>query len=588
MARPTSADADSAQTQNSEAAKYYEDFLGPETGEDAIQSLDDPKVLAESMQSIASSSSRNFLVDFSDSDAWVGFDLSAQAILDLLGSEPRPDELNTRWINIWFPFQHKPLLELLAKHYDFSPRLLAMMCSDPRRARAHGHPPSSRASGDHLSTSALDHQSMVDIEKGEELPEVASISSNNPARSGNIYDMADEIWHYTSVDQGRNYLCLGYNSIYNTGTVELSPHNRSCRIKPPLPHCKRVWTWLLLCRDRTVITINEDPFPYSQGSLDHLERDVLLDTRRNLINVFRSLSFVEEPISANPLTLLPIRKRLGNTAEENAHRMSDAPGVLFYYLFENWFNSYSIVTRRDSRYGIALEDTRANMFRNPGLEHIDRLDQIGNQLGVLKRHYESYIRVIDRVIEPPSATPASLNSSQILRTTSDESFGKDQMAMVANPITEANSLLGTSLSSASRVRFERLKDLIYLYALSEVKDYLVQKDGLVQMNFQLIAIKESRDVERLTRVSLLITKATILFLPVSFMSAYFSTDLSNQQYTVQQYWIAFAGVFTLSWVALLGFGVMSGTMETWVFFPPLKAFVQRHMGKYGRKTRSLH
>lgn len=81
-----------------------------------------------------------------------------------------------------------------------------------------------------------------------------------------------------------------------------------------------------------------------------------MDTRRNMINVFRSISSVEEAASASPLTLLPIRQRLGNTEEENAHRMSDAPGLLFYYLFENWFNSYSLVTRRDSRYGMELEN----------------------------------------------------------------------------------------------------------------------------------------------------------------------------------------------------------------------------------------
>ena len=129
-----------------------------------------------------------------------------------------------------------------------------------------------------------------------------------------------------------------------------------------MPHCKRVWTWLLLCSDRTVITINEDPFPYSEGRLEALENETLIDTRRNLINVFRSLSYVKESASANPLTLLPIRKRLGTTVEETAHRTSDAPGMLFYYLFENWFNSYSLVTRRDSRYGIEL-DSIVSHFR---------------------------------------------------------------------------------------------------------------------------------------------------------------------------------------------------------------------------------
>ena len=111
----------------------------------------------------------------------------------------------------------------------------------------------------------------------------------------------------------------------------------------------------MLCANRTIITINEDPYPYSEGRLSHLEGQILLETRRNLINVFRSLSSVDEPGPASPLTLLPIRQRLGHTIEETAHRPSDAPGLLFYYLFENWFNSYSLVTRRDSRYGKELD-----------------------------------------------------------------------------------------------------------------------------------------------------------------------------------------------------------------------------------------
>lgn len=105
----------------------------------------------------------------------------------------------------------------------------------------------------------------------------------------------------------------------------------------------------------TVITINEDLYPHKrQDSLDRLEREILLDTRRNMINVFRSLSHVEQSASESPLTLLPIRQALGHSEEDAIDQATDAPGVLFYYLFENWFNSYSLVTRRESRYGIEL------------------------------------------------------------------------------------------------------------------------------------------------------------------------------------------------------------------------------------------
>jgi len=565
MDRPNSSRADSGQSRESEAIKYYQESFCSNAANDFMQDLDQPDILESLLQKLSSSNSRNFILDFSDNDAYVRLDLPTASIIDLLTAGPRPNELGTRWINIWYPFDHRSLLEAIAKHYDFSPRLLAMMCSDPRQSK-HGRS-SASTKGTSLrraSSLASGHKPSQDLEKGNVLSDLASISSNNPVRTGNIYDIANEVWHYTSVDQGRNYLCLGYNSIYNTGAVELPQDGAPYVSKPPLPHCKRVWTWLLLCRDRTVITINEDPLPYSDGNSTKQEQGILVETRRNLINVFRSLSLVEEPASTSPLTLLPIRKRLGNTEEETAHRMQDAPGMLFYYLFENWFNSYSLVTRRDSRYGVLLEGVRANMFQQPKLSHIDHLDQIGSQLGVLKRHYKSYIRIIDRVIEPPVATLASLDSSQILRDSSEGTFESSNDKAI-RPTTVANSLLGMSLSSAARVRFERLKDLIYLYALSEVKDYIEQKDSLTQMNFQLIAIKESKDVERLTRVSLLITKATILFLPVSFMTAYFSTDL-NQQYTITTYWVAFAVVFFLSWVFLLGFGVLSGSMESWRIF----------------------
>lgn len=83
----------------------------------------------------------------------------------------------------------------------------------------------------------------------------------------------------------------------------------------------------------------------------------------------------------------------------------------------------------------------------------------------------------------------------------------------------------------------------------------------------------------MTRVSLLITKATILFLPVSFMTSYFSTQLVNQTYTVATYWIAFVVVLVLSWVVLVGLGVVSGTMERMALYQPVRKVVVRLCGR---------
>lgn len=70
------------------------------------------------------------------------------------------------------------------------------------------------------------------------------------------------------------------------------------------------------------------------------------------------------------------------------------------------------------------------------------------------------------------------------------------------------------------------------------------------------------DVDRLTRVTLLLTKATILFLPVSLMTGYFSMQLVGVEYSVQTYWLSFVICFFLSWLALFLFGLFNGTVQT--------------------------
>lgn len=52
---------------------------------------------------------------------------------------------------------------------------------------------------------------------------------------------------------------------------------------------------------------------------------------------------------------LNIRHRVGQSEEESAHRPSDTPGLLFYYIFDDWYSSYSVVFRKEHQYGEALD-----------------------------------------------------------------------------------------------------------------------------------------------------------------------------------------------------------------------------------------
>ncbi|KAF2159114.1 hypothetical protein M409DRAFT_71241 [Zasmidium cellare ATCC 36951] len=528
-----------------------------------FRSLDNPSNINHLMDSVRSTTTNNFILDFSDDAAWAAFDLSKSSIAALFNAD-RPDVLNTRWLNIWYPFQHRPLLELLARRYDFSPRLLALMSSDPKLPRKTASRASPRKPDQskfkkfwsRRSSWSEDNEALADI---DEMSEQTSISSVDSVVRGNLYRIAENLWHYASIDFGRQYVCIGFNSLYGTK----QPANVEDDSTGHLPNCMRVWTWLVLCEDNTVISINEDPFPFAAGHFTTFQLRVMSEIRRNLVNVFRSLSTVhEEPLLAhNPLMLLPIRVRLGETPEETAHRDSDAPGLLFYYLFENWHNSYTLVTRKESRYPLELATLRTQMFSLPRLTHIDRLDTIGLELGILRRHYESYTRLIDRLLEPQTASAASLQNSQVVSAASQVSLSGS--GSVGRPVVvERESLMGVSLGGAARVRFKRLRDLIELYALREVEEYVKQKEALVAMNFNLIAIKQSLDVGRLTRITLLLTKATMLFLPVSLMMSYFSTQLSGVSYSVQTFWISFAVVFFLSWLALFLFGLFNDNVQT--------------------------
>lgn len=70
-------------------------------------------------------------------------------------------------------------------------------------------------------------------------------------------------------------------------------------------------------------------------------------------------------------------------------------------------------------------------------------------------------------------------------------------------------------------------------------------------------------MERLTRITILLAKVTILFMPVSLMTAYFSTQLSDLAniYTIKTYWICFGVIMALSFVGLMLFGLASDTLE---------------------------
>ena len=361
---------------------YYHD-LGDETIRHCFRNFDLDRNFDLFDRQTRNPRSSNFCLDFGEDDAYCAFDLDAHSYSKLLSLQ-RPPELHTRWINIWMPYNQKDLIRTLARHFDFTPRLLGTMRSDPVPPRSD---PLRRKKSSSTLRSRLSHksnksdsikarvkeanQTSLCSEESIGMTEMMHSTQLDMVRDLNHYQLVDDVWHWSTVDWGRrcksrlggNLECanrplvvsIGYNSLHNVRTKQIEEHPEDADRSRDMPHGKRVWNWLLLCEDKTVISISEDPFPFSNGDLRVQDLKMLYTTRGNLVNVFRQLTKAQTPLNDVALQQLPIRQRIGNSDEETAHRPTDAPGLLFYYLFEDWGATFNLISRRQHGHGYAAE-----------------------------------------------------------------------------------------------------------------------------------------------------------------------------------------------------------------------------------------
>ncbi|KAI9738607.1 MAG: hypothetical protein M1834_008111 [Cirrosporium novae-zelandiae] len=525
----------------SRPSPVYDRETGASAPDQQFQNHDDPRYFPHLLNKAKDFNTKNFVVKFGDCEARTAFNLESEDVSTLLTKKAIGDV------------------------YGFSPRLQGLMCephpnlgAKPEEStRSHIHFPFRRPARLRFLRQDPDEETGIPME--------ARLSGNGEELNLglNHYQIVDEVWHFMSVDPGEK--C--YNSLQEVQDPKGDESENESR--PDFPNANHQKADIETTA--TVITIQENPFPHHRGALSEPQEQILEVTRRNLLNVFKQLSDADESSSMhelqNPLLALPIRHGLPVSRQSNHNGDAAAKNkasLLFYYLFDDWFSSYGLVARREHQYGTRLEILRKEMSNKPDLDHINRLHTIGRQLGVLKRIYKSYELIIDRILERQQ-----LLISNTVNIHSDSNLPNGATPLSHQPSgSEINSeieppTLGVLLSSAAIVRFERLRDRIRLYALSEIQDCLDEKESLVFLNFNLIGLKESQAVERLTRITILLAKGTLLFLPVSLMTGYFSVQITDLEgvYTAKTYWICFAVILALSAIALSIFGLISDTVE---------------------------
>ena len=107
----------------------------------------------------------------------------------------------------------------------------------------------------------------------------------------------------------------------------------------------------------TVISIYEDAYP-GVRALSHRQNELLKVARRNLVNVFSELSKCPAA-KARRTAMSTLQLRVGPSASHEGAIpgavADDTPGLLFYYLFDDWSSSYGLVARKEYQYGAELD-----------------------------------------------------------------------------------------------------------------------------------------------------------------------------------------------------------------------------------------
>ncbi|KAJ5588563.1 hypothetical protein N7537_011241 [Penicillium hordei] len=546
---------------------YYSSFDDEGAFVEKFKNIDDKTQFYTAMRCLEDPLTQNFVLDFGNEEAWCASDLGTNE-LKLLLSKPRDKCFGTRWINIWAPEEQKESIRAITKQYGVSERLQGMMCTEPVHPAPKTTPtplPTKRTSQSPSIAPSFQHE-VDDAENA--LKHLADLDKSRQSASFKNLTFAqvtDQIWHFSSVDHGPRYTCIGYNTLFVIPTLS-QPNGKD------LPDGKRLWTWLIQCDDGTIISIQENPFARQQGVPIDEAKPVLDIVRRNIRFIFAGVSRQHFAMSESE-SLITIRVRhFSDLGPDQANiKQEDGPSLLFYYIFDDWVSSYGLIAKREHKYGVALEELRSQMLHRPIVDLVNELHWLGRRLAVLKRLYQSYELIMRRLLQRQRMLRDEARSAQPTALSYGATFGDmefvdmRQSSVVSNPgfhnTTEKS--VGVQLSSTAVARFERLVDRINLYCLSEIENCLNEKESLTFLNFNLIALKDSQAVEKLTRITILLAKATILFLPVSLMSAYFSTELIGVKngYTKAQYWVSFAVIFVTTILLLTVFGYASDTVE---------------------------
>ncbi|KAI1079455.1 hypothetical protein F5B20DRAFT_165399 [Whalleya microplaca] len=535
-----------------------------------FEDFDLEDVFKKTKPHIANRNSKNFVVEFGPARARIAFNLSASHFKQLIEEERKGSEYPIRWINIWDPRTQEDAMKPIVAKYDFSKRLSGLMIlpgTTPRVDKDHIH----------RSKNSVDthRDSPVDLEKGDEANGDTSLKSTRIKELSNLanfdndslqlYLQLKDTVNYFSTDQTRSALCIGAHWLHKRPSHE-PEDQRIGSIMPP-----KHWQWLVLCNDCTVLSIHEAPTFEPAPEKEEEQRwqdEELKSIRSNTLNVLVQLSKQGyELFRNNPLAQSAIRETLSTEATDRPGLSRNQTGMsldsngqpvnlesegtsnLFYYLFEDYVAAgpLKIAERRLKGMTHKVLRNTHKKITNKSSEVIPTLHHLSKDLRELKHLFENYKNLIDKII----------------------TVGK--VDLPSNGVQDGRRKK-VALTDSALSRFDRLGDRLQYLMLNTIEGYLEEIAALSTTYFNLTQQKDSAATARLTRSATLLAKLSVFFLPISFMTSYFSIQIQDLYvyWNANTYWYSFAVISSVSFVSLFFFSRLlmffSDVMDEWAAY----------------------
>ncbi|KJR85274.1 uncharacterized protein SPSK_08677 [Sporothrix schenckii 1099-18] len=576
-----------------------------------FRDFDDAAVYAQVVAEAFAASAKNFVVDFGDTTARVAVDLSETQIIQLLAEGdgdgdnfvPRHPSAPVRWINVWNPSAQQGIVEAIGRRYHFSRRLtMSIWAWDQVKAKLleakSAEEPWRRPSPTQASAPPPPPpQAVVDIETGAVATAVASTAPGvdadgkfgasfvaapeSPPAGGAalasaaedaldamvssnkaVFQIMQDSLNYTTIDQEQHYIdsrlqvvCIGANWLHQRPKGQTKPNNS---LVPP-----KHWSWFVLCDDHTVICFHEAAYYEKTPKFADRrawETEELGHMRSNTLKVFRQLSkwgLKEDQHKFSQLTSVRQPGRRGPRPDSAAAQGVEGASNLFYYLFEDYTAAFDVLNSSKA----ALDDISSIVLRTADWKNRDdttnvipSLYKLNKEMRQLQHLFSNYNTLIDR----------------LLSRNGNESEARNNGEPVTSPGPGNKGDAPPRLLSPKAVnRFRRLQVQLQSLMLDAIQDCLDEKASLQDTYFHLITQKDSRSTERLTRSATLLAKLSVFFLPISFMTSYFSVQIPDltDGYTARTYWGAFAVIASISFLSLFFFSkvlmFLSESLDHW-------------------------